>query len=148
MNLEEKINNDIKTSMLAKEKDKLNALRAIKSEILLLKTDKNAGAITEELEIKTLQRLIKQRKEAAETYKNQHRNDLYEEEMFQVNVISAYLPTQLSEEDVTQIIKHIIAKENITDIKGMGKIMGLATKTLAGKAENKLISDIVKKLLQ
>jgi uncharacterized protein YqeY len=148
MNLEEKINNDIKTSMLAKEKDKLNALRAIKSEILLLKTDKNAGAITEELEIKTLQRLIKQRKEAAETYKNQHRNDLYEEEMFQVNVISAYLPTQLSEEDVTQIIKQIIAKENITDIKGMGKIMGLATKTLAGKAENKLISDIVKKLLQ
>jgi len=148
MNLEEKINNDIKTSMLAKEKEKLNALRAIKSEILLLKTDKNAGAITEELEIKTLQRLIKQRKEAAETYKNQHRNDLYEEEMFQVNVISAYLPTQLSEEDVTQIIKHIIAKENITDIKGMGKIMGLATKTLAGKAENKLISDIVKKLLQ
>jgi uncharacterized protein YqeY len=148
MNLEEKINNDIKTSMLAKEKDKLNALRAIKSEILLLKTDKNAGAITEELEIKTLQRLIKQRKEAAETYKNQHRNDLYEEEMFQVNVISAYLPTQLSEEDVTQIIKQIIAKENITDIKGMGKIMGLAAKTLAGKAENKLISDIVKKLLQ
>ncbi|MFA7401408.1 MAG: GatB/YqeY domain-containing protein [Bacteroidales bacterium] len=148
MNLEEKINNDIKTSMLAKEKEKLNALRAIKSEILLLKTDKNAGAITEELEIKTLQRLIKQRKEAAETYKNQHRNDLYEEEMFQVNVISAYLPTQLSEEDVTQIIKQIIAKENITDIKGMGKIMGLATKTLAGKAENKLISDIVKKLLQ
>ncbi|NLE64153.1 MAG: GatB/YqeY domain-containing protein [Bacteroidales bacterium] len=148
MNLEEKINNDIKTSMLAKEKEKLNALRAIKSEILLLKTDKNAGAITEELEIKTLQRLIKQRKEAAETYKNQHRNDLYEEEMFQVNVISAYLPTQLSEEDVTQIIKQIIAKENITDIKGMGKIMGLAAKTLAGKAENKLISDIVKKLLQ
>jgi hypothetical protein len=148
MNLEEKINNDIKVSMLAKEKDKLNALRAIKSEILLLKTDKNAGTITEELEIKTLQRLIKQRKEAAETYKNQHRDDLYEEEMFQMNVISAYLPTQLSEEDVTQIIKHIIAKENITDIKGMGKIMGLATKTLAGKAENKLISDIVKKLLQ
>lgn len=148
MNLEERINNDIKASMLAKEKDKLNALRAIKSEILLLKTDKNAGAITEELEIKTLQRLIKQRKEAAETYKNQNRDDLYQEEIFQVNVISTYLPTQLSEEEVTQIIKDIITKENITDIKGMGKIMGLASKTLAGKAENKLISDIVKKLLQ
>lgn len=148
MNLEERINNDIKASMLAKEKDKLNALRAIKSEILLLKTNKNAGAITEDLEIKTLQRLIKQRKEAAETYKNQNRDDLYQEEMFQVNVISTYLPSQLSEEEVTQIIKEIIAKENITDIKGMGKIMGLASKTLAGKAENKLISDIVKKLLQ
>lgn len=148
MNLEEKINNDIKKAMLAKEKDKLNALRAIKSELLLLKTAKNPDEINDELEIKTLQRLIKQRKEAAETYKNQNRDDLYQEEMFQVNVISTYLPAQLSEEEVTRILKEFIDKENITDIKGMGKIMGLATKTLAGKAENKLISEIIKKLLQ
>ncbi|MDD2621759.1 MAG: GatB/YqeY domain-containing protein [Bacteroidales bacterium] len=148
MNLEEKINNDIKKAMLAKEKDKLNALRAIKSELLLLKTAKNPDEINDELEIKTLQRLIKQRKEAAETYKNQNRDDLYQEEMFQVNVISTYLPAQLSEEEVTRILKEFIEKENITDIKGMGKIMGLATKTLAGKAENKLISEIIKKLLQ
>lgn len=148
MNLEEKINNDIKKAMLAKEKDKLNALRAIKSELLLLKTAKNPDEINDELEIKTLQRLIKQRKEAAETYKNQNRDDLYQEEMFQVNVISTYLPAQLSEEEITRILKEFIEKENITDIKGMGKIMGLATKTLAGKAENKLISEIIKKLLQ
>ncbi len=148
MNLEEKINNDIKKAMLAKEKDKLNALRAIKSELLLLKTAKNPDEINDELEIKTLQRLIKQRKEAAEIYKNQNRDDLYQEEMFQVNVISTYLPAQLSEEEVTRILKEFIEKENITDIKGMGKIMGLATKTLAGKAENKLISEIIKKLLQ
>ena len=145
MNLEEKINNDIKKAMLAKEKDKLNALRAIKSELLLLKTAKNPDEINDELEIKTLQRLIKQRKEAAEIYKNQNRDDLYQEEMFQVNVISTYLPAQLSEEEVTRILKEFIEKENITDIKGMGKIMGLATKTLAGKAENKLISEIIKK---
>lgn len=148
MSLEQKINDDIKAAMLAKEKDKLNALRAIKSEILLLKTNKNAEDITEDIEIKTLQRLIKQRKEAADTYKNQNRSDLYEEEMFQVNVISNYLPAQLSEEEITEIIKQILVKENITDIKGMGKAMGLATKTLAGKAENKVISDIIKKLLQ
>jgi len=147
MNLEQKINDDIKAAMLAKEKDKLNALRAIKSEILLLKSNKNAEEITEEIEIKTLQRLIKQRKEAAETYKNQNRNDLFEEEMFQVNIISTYLPAQLSEKEITDIIQQILTQENITDIKGMGKAMGLATKSLSGKAENKLISDIIKKLL-
>ena len=95
MNLEQKINDDIKVAMLAKEKNKLNALRAIKSELLLLKTDKNAGEITEEVEIKILQRLVKQRKEASETYKNQNREDLYQEEIFQMDVISKYLPAQL-----------------------------------------------------
>lgn len=147
MNLEEKINADIKAAMLSKEKDKLNALRAIKSELLLLKTNKNASDITEDVEIKILQRLIKQRKESADIYKNQNREDLYKEEIIQAEIISAYLPAQLSEEEVKQIIAQIIAKENINDIKEMGKIMGIASKALAGKAENKLISDIIKQLL-
>lgn len=148
MNLEEKINADIKVAMLSKEKDKLNALRAIKSELLLLKTNKNASDITEDVEIKILQRLIKQRKESADTYKNQNRDDLYKEEIIQAEMISTYLPAQLSEEEVKQIIAKIIAQENINEIKEMGKIMGIASKALAGKAENKLISDIIKQLLQ
>ena len=147
MNLEQKINEDIKTAMLAKEKEALNALRAVKSALLLLKTEKNAGEITEEIEIKTLQKLVKQRKESAEMYKSQNREDLYNEEMFQLNIISKYLPEQMSEEEITAVIKRLIEQENIADIKGMGKLMGLASKELAGKADNKLISEIVKKLL-
>ena len=148
MNLEQKINNDIKAAMLAKKKDTLNALRAIKSEILLLKTNKNAEDITNEIEIKTLQRLVKQRREAADTYKNQNRMDLYKEEVFQAEIISSYLPPQLSEEEITKKIKQILTQENITTSKDFGKAMGLASKTLSGQAENKLISDIIKKLLQ
>ena len=147
MNLEQKINEDIKTAMLAKEKESLNALRAIKSALLLLKTEKNAGEITEDVELKTLQKLVKQRKESAEMYKNQNREDLYKEEMFQMEIISKYLPEQMSEEEITAVIKRLIEQENIADIKGMGKLMGLASKELAGKAENKVISEIVKKLL-
>ena len=147
MSLEQRINDDIKTAMLAKEKETLNALRAVKSALLLLKTEKNAGDITEELELKTLQKLVKQRKESAEMYKSQNREDLYDEEMFQLKIISKYLPEQMSEEEITAVIKRLIEQENITDMKGMGKLMGLASKELAGKAENKLISEMVKKLL-
>ncbi|MDR1182411.1 MAG: GatB/YqeY domain-containing protein [Bacteroidales bacterium] len=147
MSLEQKINEDIKSAMLAKDKEVLNALRAVKSALLLLKTEKNAGDITEEIELKTLQKLVKQRKEAAEVYKNQNREDLYKEEMFQVDVISKYLPAQMSEAEITEVVKQLIETENITDIKGMGKLMGLASKALAGKADNKLISEIVKKCL-
>ena len=147
MSLEQKINDDIKVAMLVKEKETLNALRAIKSALLLLKTEKNAGEITEEIELKTLQRLVKQRKESAEIYKSQNREDLCNEELFQVNIISKYLPEQLSEEDVINIIKQLIVQENITDIREMGKLMGLASKQLTGKADNKIISEIVKKLL-
>jgi uncharacterized protein YqeY len=147
MSLEQRINEDIKSAMLAKDKEALNALRAIKSALLLLKTEKNAGDITEEVELKTLQKLVKQRKEAAEMYKSQNRDDLYKEEMFQVDIISKYLPAQMSETEITDVVKQLIEQENITDIKGMGKLMGLASKALAGKADNKLISEIVKKLL-
>ena len=147
MTLEQRINDDIKAAMLAKEKETLNALRAVKSALLLLKTEKNAGEITEDIEMKTLQKLVKQRKESAEMYKSQNREDLYNEEILQVNVISKYLPQQLSEEEITQVVKQLIEQENITDIKSMGKLMGLASKQLAGKADNKIISEIVKKLL-
>ena len=147
MSLEQRVNEDIKAAMLAKDKESLNALRAVKSALLLLKTEKNAGGITEEIELKTLQKLVKQRKESAQMYKAQNREDLYNEEVFQVNIISKYLPQQMSEDEITAVIKRLIEQENITDIKGMGKLMGLASKELAGKAENKTISEIVKKLL-
>ena len=147
MSLEQKINDDIKVAMLAKEKETLNALRAVKSALLLLKTEKNASEITEETELKTLQKLVKQRKESAEMYKAQNREDLYNEEMFQMTIISKYLPQQMSEEEITAVIKQLVEQENITDIKGMGKLMGLASKELAGKADNKQVSEIVKKIL-
>ena len=147
MNFEERINADIKTAMLQKDKESLNALRAIKSAILLLKTEKNATEITDEIAMQTLQKLAKQRKESAELYKSQNREDLYQEEMSQLKVISKYLPEQMSTEEITAVIKQIIEQENVTDIKGMGKVMGLASKVLAGKAENKTIADIVKQLL-
>lgn len=145
--LTETINEAIKQAMLQKEKDKLNALRAIKSELLLLKANNPGAEITEETEIRLLQRMIKQRKEAAETYKAQNRVDLCEEETRQMEVIASFLPAQLSEAEVEAIVRQVIAESGVTDIKGMGKVMGMASKALAGKAENKLIADKVKELL-
>ncbi|MBP5711205.1 MAG: GatB/YqeY domain-containing protein [Bacteroidales bacterium] len=147
MSLEERISEDIKKAMLAREKDKLEAIRAIKSAILLLKTDKNAGEINEEAEIKLLQKLSKQRKESAEIYKSQNRQDLYEVEVAQMNVINEYLPKQLSVEEITETVKKLIAENNISSQKDMGRLMGLATKTFAGRADNKTVSEIVRSLL-
>lgn len=147
MSLEQIINDDIKKAMLAKDKVSLDALRSIKSAILLLKTEKGGGEITPEVELKTLQRLVKQRKESAEMYQSQNRMDLFEEETAQLNVISRYLPQMLSAEEVTDTLKKLIADNNISGIKEMGKLMGLATRTFAGKADNKMVSEIVKKLL-
>lgn len=147
MSLEERINGDIKAAMLAKERDKLDALRAIKSAILLLKTEKGAGEITEELEIKTLQKLAKQRKESAETYRAQNRIDLATEEEAQLTIITQYLPQQLSAEEITEVLKQLIAENGISSIRDMGKLMGLATQKFAGQADNKMVSEIVKSLL-
>lgn len=147
MSLEERISEDIKKAMLAREKERLEALRAIKSAILLLKTDKNAGEINEEAEIKLLQKLSKQRKESAEIYKSQNRQDLYEVEVGQMEVINEYLPKQLSVEEITETLKKLIAENNITSQKEMGRLMGLATKTFAGRADNKTVSEIVRSLL-
>ena len=147
MSLEQRINEDIKAAMLAKEKEKLNVLRAIKAAILLLKTSEGAVEITEEIEINTLQKLAKQRRDAAQLYKNQNREDLYQEEAYQLEIISQYLPQQLSEEEIAKTVQTLIAENGISGMKDMGKLMGLASKTMAGKADNKVISEIVKKML-
>ncbi|MCL2131320.1 MAG: GatB/YqeY domain-containing protein [Lentimicrobiaceae bacterium] len=148
MSLEQRINEDIKAAMLAKEKEKLNALRAVKAAILLLKTSEGNVEITEEIEINLLQKLAKQRRDAAELYKNQNREDLYQEEIEQLEFISQYLPEQLSEEDIANVLQTLIAENNLSGMKDMGKLMGLASKKMAGKADNKIISEIVKKILQ
>ncbi|MDD3724513.1 MAG: GatB/YqeY domain-containing protein [Bacteroidales bacterium] len=148
MKLEERINADIKAAMLAKEKEKLEALRAIKSAVLLLKTDKNfTGEIAEKDEIATLQRLVKQRKEAALMYKEQNREDLYNDEIFQVGIIEKYLPEQMSEDDIRLSLEKIIKETGASSAKDMGKVMGAAQKEFAGKADNKIVSQIVKELL-
>ena len=149
MSLETKIATDLKTAMLNKDRETLEALRAIKSAILLEKTSKTAtdGELTEATEISMLQRLIKQRKEAAEIYKSQNRQDLYDAEMFQVSVIEKYLPAQLSAEEVEKALKDIIAQVGATSPRDMGKVMGVASKQFAGKADNKTVSEIVKRLL-
>lgn len=148
MSLEQRINDDIKAAMLAREKQKLEALRAVKSAILLAKTQKGAGEeIEEEGEIKILKQLVKQRQDSAEMYKQQNRQDLYEEEKFQLDVINTYLPQMMSEEEIEATVKQIIADGGFAGMKDMGKVMGQATKAFAGKADNKMVSDVVKRLL-
>lgn len=147
MTLEERINADIKAAMLAKERRKLDALRAIKSAVLLLKTNGSGDAISEETEIACLQKLVKQRKESAELYKQQNRMDLYEDEAFQQAVIEAYLPEQMSEEEIRTTLQNIVSETGASSMKDMGKVMGAAQKAFAGRADNKLVSAIVKELL-
>jgi len=149
MSLEITINNDIKAAMLARDKGKLEALRAIKAALLLIKTGKDTASaeVPEEIELLTLQKLIKQRKEAAEIYKSQDRIDLYEVEMFQVAIIEKYLPEQLGEAEIKAIIQQIILETGAVGIRDMGKVMGLAGKQLTGKADNKIVAALVKELL-
>ncbi len=145
MTLEEKINADIKTAMLAKEAKKLEALRAVKSAILLLKT--SAEGHTTESETKALQKMVKQRKETAELYITQNRADLAVDETFQANIIEAYLPKQMSEDEIKAELTAIIAQVGASSPADMGKVMGVATKAMAGKADGKLISSMVKEML-
>jgi uncharacterized protein YqeY len=149
MSLEILINNDIKTSMLAKDKRKLEALRAIKAALLLIKTGKDTqfAEVPEELEMKTLQKLVKQRRESAQMFLDQNRMDLYDEEVYQAEIIEAYLPQQMSEEDIRKVISQIITETGASGMKEMGKVMGAASKQLAGKADNTMVSKIVKELL-
>lgn len=148
MSLLEIINNDIKNAMLAREKDKLESLRAVKAALLVAQTEKGASSeISEQTEIQLLKRLVKQRKESAEIYKSQNRKDLEDVELSQLSYIEKYLPAQMNEEELENVVKAIIAEQNITSLKDMGKVIGIASKQLAGKADNKIISDIVKKLL-
>ncbi len=143
------INEDIKAAMLARDARKLEALRAIKASLLLAKTSKDmsSGEIPEDVELSILQKLVKQRKESAKIYREQNRPELAETEEFQADIIGQYLPEQLSEEDLQDIIKKIINDTGASDMKDMGRVMGMATKQLAGKADNKKISVIVRQLL-
>jgi uncharacterized protein YqeY len=145
MALEEKINADIKSAMLAKEATKLEALRAMKSAILLLKT--SPEGYTDESETKALQKMVKQRKETADIYKTQNRADLAETELFQAGIIEFYLPKQMSEDEIKAEVAKIIASVGATSPADMGKVMGVATKQLAGKADGKIVSSFVKELL-
>ncbi|HNQ59728.1 MAG TPA: GatB/YqeY domain-containing protein [Bacteroidales bacterium] len=149
MSLEILINNDIKQAMLAKDTRKLEALRAIKAALLLEKTGKDisGGEIPAEVEVKTLQRLIKQRKEAANIYTEKGRQDLADEELYQLAIIEKYLPKQLSEAEIQTRVEEIISRLGASSIKDMGKVMEVAAKELSGQANNKTVSEIVKRLL-
>ncbi|MDO9512650.1 MAG: GatB/YqeY domain-containing protein [Bacteroidales bacterium] len=149
MSLEILINNDIKSAMLAKDKRKLEALRAIKAGLLLEKTgkDTSGGEIPEEVEMKLIHKLVKQRRDSAEIFIQQNRQDLADDELFQLSIIEAYLPQQLSPEEIKTTVEKIIVQTGASSIKDMGKVMGIATKELAGKADNKSISEIIKQLL-
>ena len=148
MSLQTKVMEALKEAMKAKDTVALESLRAIKSAILLARTEAGASEeLSEADELKLLQKLVKQRKDSAALYTQQGRNDLAEPELAQMAVIEKFLPAQLTEAEVEQALKGIIAQVGATSPKDMGKVMGVATKQLAGKADGKLISDIVKKLL-
>lgn len=148
MSLKQQIDNDIKKAMLAKNKEELEALRSIKSLILLAETDKGASAeISSDVENKLLMKAAKQRKESADIFKEQNRSDLADKELFQLEVINRYLPKQLSEQEIENVVKSIIQQVNAKGPQDMGKVMGAATKSLAGQADGKVISEIVKRLL-
>ncbi len=148
MSLKTLIDSDIKKAMLAKNKEELEALRSIKSLILLAETEKGvSGDVSSDTENKLLMKAAKQRKESADIFSQQGRNDLAQRELFQLDVISRYLPKQLSESEVADVLKEIINELGATGLQDMGKVMGTATKKLAGQADGKLISELVKKLL-
>lgn len=148
MELFDIISNDIKEAMKAKDKVALDTLRNIKKVLLEAKTAPGAGdTVSDETAIKLIQKLVKQGKESAELYSSQNRPELAAEELAQVAVMERYLPKQMSEEEVTAALKEIIAQTGAKGPQEMGKVMGVATKQLAGKAEGRLISTIVKQLL-
>lgn len=148
MSLITTIDADIKQAMLAKQDVRLRGLRAIKSALLLARTEKGATEeISEETEIKVLQKLIKQRKESADIYKAQNREDLYKVEAEEMEVIEVYLPKQMDKAEVETFLKDLISRVGATSVKDMGKVMGAANKELAGKADGKTISEVVKQLL-
>lgn len=148
MSLEQTINQDIKAAMIAKDSVRLRGLRAVKSAIILAKTEK-AGIeeLTEETEIKVLQKLVKQRKESADIYKEQGREDLFQIEFEEQEVIEEYLPKQLNREEIEAIVKNIIVETGAAGMKDMGKVMGLANQKLAGQADGKTVSEVVKSSL-
>jgi hypothetical protein len=148
MSLQQEVMEQMKTAMKARDSVSLESLRAIKSAILLAQTEKSAGSVlSEEDEIKLLQKLVKQRKDSAAIYSEQGREDLAGPELAQMAVIEKFLPEQLSEEEITAVVNAVIAETGASGMKDMGKVMGLATGKLAGKADGKTISGIVRSRL-
>lgn len=148
MSLEQKIQAELKTAMLARDEKTVRSLRAIKAAIILAKTSEGAaGEIREEDEIKLLQKLVKQRKDSLEIFQQQNRADLAQKEQEEIEVIEKFLPTQLSAGELRAIVTGIIAETGASSPADMGKVMGVATKQLAGKADGKAISALVKELL-
>ena len=148
MSLISQIDQEIKQAMLGKQEARLRGLRAIKSALLLARTEKGASEeISQETEIKVLQKLIKQRKESADIYKAQNREDLYKIEAEEMEVIEGFLPKQMERGEIETYLKDLINRVGATSVKDMGKVMGAANKELAGKADGKTISEVVKQLL-
>jgi uncharacterized protein YqeY len=148
MNFQDQLNSKLKSAMREKNKVALESLRAIKSAILLLQTQSGAKETPDDNEItKLLQKLVKQRKESASIYREQGRVDLAEPEEAQISIISQFLPQQLSPEEVEKVIDEVIQLVGATTMKDMGKVMGMANKKIAGKADGKIIAEIVKKRL-
>ena len=148
MSLFDQISEDIKEAMKAREKEKLEALRGIKKVMLEAKAAEGAnGELSDQESLKIIQKLAKQGADAAAIYKEQGRDDLYEAEIFQVKVFESYLPAKMSDAELTKAVQQIIAEVGATSIKDMGKVMGIASKKMAGLAEGKEISDKVKALI-
>ncbi len=149
MALSDKINNDLKEAMKAREKTKLEALRNVKKVIIEAKAAKGAGSeLADDEVIKIISKLYKQGKDSAEIYKKQGREDLYSQEMEQVEIFETYLPEKLSKEDLAAKIQEIITEVGASTMKDMGRVMGIASKKLAGVADGKEISEIVRSMLQ
>lgn len=145
MGIEEKVQADMKAAMMAKDQPKLEAIRAVKAVLLLLKT--SSEGLTEDTAMKALQKEVKKRKESAEIYSAQDRKDLADVELFQAGIIEAYLPKQMDENELRTELQNLIAEVGASSAADMGKVMGAATKKFAGKADGKMISAIVKDLL-
>ncbi len=148
MNLFDQVSEDIKKAMLAQDKVAMDTLRGIKKEFLEAKTAKGStGELSDDQALKILQKMVKQRKESAEMYVSAHRQELADNEMAQVAIIEKYMPAQMSEEEIIAALKEIIAQTGASSMKEMGKVMGIASKQLAGKADGRVISEKVKQLL-
>ncbi|WP_421920623.1 GatB/YqeY domain-containing protein [Marinifilum sp.] len=147
MSLLEQINADMKSAMKAKEKDKLQAIRSAKTAFTLEMTKTGAAEIEDSAAVKIIQKLVKQRKDAADTYKVGGREDLADKELLEMSFLKVYLPAQMSDEELTAAVQQIIADTGASSMKEMGKVMGIASKQLAGKADGKAVADKVKALL-
>lgn len=147
MSLEQKITEDLKAAMKAKDQAALRGIRAIKAAILLAKTDGSGKELDEAGEIKMLQKLVKQRRDSLEIFEKQGRDDLAQVEREEIEIISKYLPQQLGEEEIKSIVQEIIDQVGASSMKDMGRVMGMVSKKLAGRADNKVVAGIVKSLL-